>query len=393
MSRWPLVKLGDVLEPVQRPEIVDPASEYRLLGVRLEGRGPFMRETLSGAESSAKTLYRVRTGEFIYSRLFAWRGAFGVVSEQLDGCCVSNEFPVYVSPNGIVDLDYLNYWFRLPDVLERVAADCTGSTPLTRNRYKERYFLELRLPLPPIEEQQRIVMKLTGLARAREHSQTLRMRVASDLKALHGSVLRQAFDALSQSPRPTISDLCTEIVDCLHSNPVYSEEGVPTVRSPDVGWGELMLDTARRTSESEYQRRIQRSEPRPGDIVLVREGGGAGKAGLINDGQRLSLGQRVMLLRPDGTKILPRFLLLQWLSPLIQDDQIGPRLKGSASPHLNIGALKRFRVVCPDIEDQQAVVDRLESLTGRLRIAHALLRETQTLADALVSSSLHSLMS
>lgn len=38
-------------------------------------------------------------------------------------------------------------------------------------------------------------------------------------------------------------------------------------------------------------------------------------------------------------KVLPRFLLYQLPSSLVQDDQIDRLSKGSAFPHLNIGAL------------------------------------------------------
>ena len=80
---WPKVRLGDVLRPISRFEAVDASKEYRLLGVRLEGRGPFLRETVSGAVTAATRLNRVEAGDFIYSRLFAGRGAFGVISKEL----------------------------------------------------------------------------------------------------------------------------------------------------------------------------------------------------------------------------------------------------------------------------------------------------------------------
>jgi len=48
MKPWPTVRLGEVLTPTERVETVDAAKEYRLLGVRLDGQGPFLRETLMG---------------------------------------------------------------------------------------------------------------------------------------------------------------------------------------------------------------------------------------------------------------------------------------------------------------------------------------------------------
>ena len=135
-TQWPLVDLREVLIPVSREETVDSTKEYRLLGVRLDGRGPFLREVVTGTQTAANRLFRVIMGDFIYSRLFACRGAFGVISEEFDGCYVSGEFPTFLPVSDRLDPAFLRYWFRLSTTLARVGEDCTGSTPLTRNRFK-----------------------------------------------------------------------------------------------------------------------------------------------------------------------------------------------------------------------------------------------------------------
>jgi len=184
MRQWSPVKLGDVLMPANRVEPVDPAKEYRLLGVRLDGRGPFHRETVTGAQTSATKLFRVAQGDFIYSRLFAWRGAFGVIGEELDGCYVSGEFPTFVVASGKVDVEFLRYWFQLPAVIARVEKDCTGSTPLTRNRFKEAFFNALEIPLPPLAEQRRVVARIQELATHIHEARTLRHQATEEAGAL-----------------------------------------------------------------------------------------------------------------------------------------------------------------------------------------------------------------
>jgi type I restriction enzyme S subunit len=111
-KEWPTVRLGEVLRPVTREESVDALKEYRLLGVRLDGRGPFLRETVSWTQTSATKLYRVAEGDFIYSRLFACRGAFGVIDHDLSDCHVSGEFPTSAPVPGRLDVSFLSYWFR-----------------------------------------------------------------------------------------------------------------------------------------------------------------------------------------------------------------------------------------------------------------------------------------
>ena len=109
--------------------------------------------------------------------------------EELDGCYVSGEFPTFLPIPDSVDVCFLTYWFRLPHVLRMVQADCTGSTPLTRNRYKEQFFLHHKVPLPPLHEQRRIVAKIERLMNNIHEVGTLRRAVASYQAQLQRAML------------------------------------------------------------------------------------------------------------------------------------------------------------------------------------------------------------
>ncbi len=187
--------------------------------------------------------------------------------------------------------------------------------------------------------------------------------------------MRQIFKP-DDAPIVHLEKTCTAIIDNLHSNPNYSGDCVvPCIRSSDVGWGELFLETARKTSEEEYAHRTVRGKPTENDIVLVREGGGTGKAALVEKHHRFSLGQRVMMLRPDQSVVLPKFLLYQILSSFIYDEQILPLSKGSASPHLNIGSLRKFKFILHPLDEQRRIVAYLDGLQAKVNAAGATVRE------------------
>jgi type I restriction enzyme S subunit len=105
--------------------------------------------------------------------------------------------------------------------------------------------------------------------------------------------------------------------------------------------------------------------------------------------QKFSLGQRVMMLRPKKEVVHPRFFLYQMLSPLIQDDQIAPLCKGSASPHLNIGALRNFGFLLPSLLEQRRVVAELDALEVKVHQLKALQAEAKVELGALLPSILH----
>jgi type I restriction enzyme S subunit len=63
-----------------------------------------------------------------------------------------------------------------------------GATPTSRNRLKEDRFLAMRIPLPPLPEQKRIVAKVQSLASKIDEARELRTSVSDTLKALTASL-------------------------------------------------------------------------------------------------------------------------------------------------------------------------------------------------------------
>lgn len=110
---WPVVRLREVLEQIQRPTPIEPDEEYRLLGMRSQIGGPFLRETKRGSEISARILNRVKAGDFVYSRLFAWQGSFGIIPEELDYCYASNEFPIFAVDEARVSTRTSASWVQI----------------------------------------------------------------------------------------------------------------------------------------------------------------------------------------------------------------------------------------------------------------------------------------
>jgi type I restriction enzyme S subunit len=355
--------------------------------VRLWGKGVVQRREVAGAEIAARRRLVVHSQQFILSRIDARNGAFGLVPDSLDGAVVSNDFPVF-SPNPLRLLpSFLGWMSKTSGFVDLCMAASEGTT--NRIRLKEDRFLATQIPLPPIAEQRRIVARIEELAAKIDEARNLRRQSVQEADALARSATHQILRSSGEYREVPLESVCADIIDNLHSNPVYAEEGVPCVRSPDVGWGELWLDKTLRTSEEEYIRRTGRGEPQPDDIVLVREGGGTGKAAIVKEGQRFSLGQRVMLLRPDKNLVQPKFLLQQLLSPAIHDEQVVPLLKGSASPHLNIGLLRKLRFLLPSLSEQGRIVIYLDSIRARIDALKCVQTETRAELDALLPSILY----
>jgi type I restriction enzyme S subunit len=171
---WPMVSLGEVLTPVSRPEAVNLEKTYRILGAHWYAKGLYVKDIKGGSQIQAKNLFRVEHGDFVYNRLFAWKGSFAVASEQDHGCYVSNEFPCFSVDENRVNGRYLWWYFTRDGVWVEAHGLSAGGTPTSRNRLKEEKLLAMGIRLPPLEEQRRIVAKIDELAAKIEQAEGLR---------------------------------------------------------------------------------------------------------------------------------------------------------------------------------------------------------------------------
>jgi len=381
------VRLGEVLKSTGRGESVDPTKTYRLLGVRLDGLGSFLRETVTGVQTSASKLFRVSKGDFIYSRLFACRGAFGVISQKLDGCFVSGEFPTYVPVPGRIDVDYLKYWFRLPTVIASVDADCAGSTPLTRNRFKENFFLALEIPLPPISEQRRIVTRIEDLATQIAEACGLRENASEQVEALVARASGSHF--VQDFPKIRLADACSLITDGTHQTPRYIEDGHVFLSAQNVKPFRFMPDKFRRVSLEDYRSCVARVKPRIGDVLMTRVGAGIGEAAAIDREIDFAFYVSLALLRPIPETVSPNYLV-HWLNS--PDGRANTRRqtlgRGHSQGNLNLKLLRDIQVPVPAIYEQNRIVAELDGLQGEVDALKQLQQETSKQLNALLPSIL-----
>ena len=158
-AEWTRIRIGDLVKQVTERVKVAPDSEYRMAGVKWYGEGVFHRETVRGGEMSASQVTPLVPGALIYNRLFAWKESFAVVPLEFDGYYVSSEFPQFIPDTERISAEYLYLFCTREATTRAVNAASTGSSAVSRNRFKEEQFLGFEIPLPPLAEQRAIVAR------------------------------------------------------------------------------------------------------------------------------------------------------------------------------------------------------------------------------------------
>jgi type I restriction enzyme S subunit len=185
---WRRKRLNDVIHLVDDAHKVEPDRSYPNIGIYSFGRGLFHKPPIDGMATSAKTLRRVKAGQFIYSRLFAFEGAYGMVTSEFDGAFVSQEYPTFDCDARFVRAEFLAAYFKPPHVW-RVVAEGSQGLGDRRQRVQPEKILSHELWLPPIGWQNQIADVIAEMD-ALKH---LQAETATEIDALLPSILDKAF--------------------------------------------------------------------------------------------------------------------------------------------------------------------------------------------------------
>lgn len=176
-------------------------------------------------------------------------------------------------------------------------------------------------------------------------------------------------------------DICEAIVDCPHSTAKDEGNGYPLIRTPNVGKGRLKLAGVHRVSENVYNLRNERAVPQVDDLILAREAP-VGNVAIIRQGQRVCLGQRTVLIRPNKKCVDPDFLVYYLLSPELQH-KLMSSANGATVSHLNMSYIRSLEVQVPDIEVQKRIGAILARIDDKIELNNAINENLEQQAQAI----------
>lgn len=177
-----------------------------------------------------------------------------------------------------------------------------------------------------------------------------------------------------------LDSICELIVDCEHKTAPIQPTGYPSIRTPNIGRGRLILDNVNRVSEETYRAWAKRTIPQADDLILAREAP-IGNVAIIPKNLKICLGQRTVLIRPNKSKVDPNYLLYLLLGDEIQG-KILSISNGATVHHLNIKDIRNLELPeLPSTTTQRKIAavlsaydDLIENNTRRIKILEEMAR-------------------
>jgi len=177
-----------------------------------------------------------------------------------------------------------------------------------------------------------------------------------------------------------LEDICELIVDSEHKTAPTQDKGYPSIRTPNIGKGRLVLNGVRRVSEKTYKKWTRRAIPQADDLILAREAP-VGNVAIIPDNLKVCLGQRTVLIRPNKSKVYPQYLVYFLLGNEIQA-KFQSFANGSTVHHLNLRDIRKLELHnIPSFLTQQKIAsilsaydDLIENNNRRIEILEEMAR-------------------
>jgi len=293
--RWPIVELGEIAFHRKQFIQIQDEQRYQRCRVQLHARGVVVRDHVSGADIKTKSQQVCRPNEFLVAEIDAKQGGYGIIPSELDGAVVSSHYFLFsIRPERMIPA-FLGWFARSKSFFEQVAAQ--GSTNYSAVRPQQ--ILAFRIPLPPLDEQRRIVARLDAVSARLKARADAAGRQEAELAAM----LQQAFARITAgSPRASMADVAPMVRREVTIEPetLYTEIGI---RSFFRGmFPRRTMSGAEFTWQSLY--RIEAGDVVFSNLMAWERGialAGAADAGCVGN-------HRMLTCAADRDRLLPGFL-------------------------------------------------------------------------------------
>ena len=232
----------------------------------------------------------------------------------------------------------------------------------------------IKIPLPPLAEQKRIVEKIEELFSELDKGIETLKNAQQQLKIYRQAVLKYAFEGRLTNPnvkegelpegwaKATFQDVSTKIGDIDHKMPSKVENGVfPYLSTGDItDENKLDFDRCKLISKDDFLRLSKKIKPQKGDIIFPRYGT-IGRNVLVQTEIDFLVSYSCAIIKPDNSKIDSNYFYHYTLSSLT-NKEIKKHIVQTTQANVGIASIKSFLITFPEsIYEQKKVVQEIES--------------------------------
>lgn len=234
-SLYRTVLLGDVLAQFDEYVYNLEDIEYPKLSVKLYGKGCVVQGEVLGSNVKMKRHQLARAGQVIVSEIWAKKGAIGVVPVEGHGALVTSHFFLFDIEETVLSRQWFLLLSRANYFADELAAVARGTTGYASVR--PRQFLDIKIPLPPLDVQKRVVAALDAIADRLDNARQVIASFSLEAQYLRTAQIKQMIKSLESKFNSVTLESVTQVVGGgtpSKSNLAYWDGTIPWVTPKDM---------------------------------------------------------------------------------------------------------------------------------------------------------------
>jgi restriction endonuclease S subunit len=357
MTKWPVKTLGEVAVVNPSEPALSEDAPFVPMDAVTAGKRDVQYTQPRGQRSGA----RARAGDILFARITPClqNGKVALVQDEITRCGGSTEFIVVRAGSEVLN-GYLYQWITSDHIRDEVTALMKGATG--RQRLNAEDLAQTELPVPPLEEQKRIVAlldaataRITELTACYEQARTY-------ANNLFTSALRDALESNPDWPVKTIGEICTRTD---RQDPAVSGKTEFTyIDLSAVNQVTKQIEDFRILPVDEAPGRA-RQLVKSGDVLVSTVRPNLNAVALVGselNGATASTG--FCVLRPNRSIVEPG-ILFAWVQNQVFIDELTSQAKGASYPAVTDNVVKALEIPVPSLEEQKQIVLYLDSLRSK----------------------------
>ena len=239
----------------------------------------------------------------------------------------------------------------------------------THKRYWIQQYSRIKVSIPPIPEQERIVARIEELFSQLDVGVETLKKTKAQLAIYRQAVLKEAFDsAMEDCKMLSIAEILTKARKGMSTGPFgtmikksdHKASGVPMLGIENIGKGQF-IDGNKIYVTPEKAEELKAFTLKAGDIIISRSGTVGEICAVPERAEGALLSTNLMRVSLDNSIIRSDYFIALFQSKGIVLDQIKELCKGSTRDFLNQTILKQIVFPVPSIEKQSEIVSIIEA--------------------------------
>lgn len=380
---WKWVKLEDVcwINKEKRDPTKETPDEYFLyidISSVEEGTGRILRvKKILGKEAPSRARRVVHTDDVIMSTVRPYLKSFAIIPKKFDNQICSTGFAVLTSKGNVLP-KYLLYVLFSNLVIHQCNNMMVGAHyPALRIDQVAR----IRIPLPPIDEQRRIVSRLEQLIGRVEEAKSLRKAAKEETEKIMQAALNKIFSKAEKEnwKRVKIKEVVKEFQSGFPcSKKFLTESGIPHLRPNNIGFfGEL--DLSQLVLIPPEMVNLEKYSLKKGDVLFNNTNSKelVGRACIVKEDLNYGFSNHITRLRVNQEIIIPEWLAWNinylWLKGYFLE--ICRKWIGQAG--VNTKMLKSTKIFLPPIDEQKKMVQYLDKIKATIKSLKVVQQKTE----------------